>query len=707
MIYYPISALINAIASALVFIVVFIKNPRSDVNRAFCYFAFSVAFWSYCYFLWQISKNPDSALFWCRMLMAGAIFIPSTFLHFSVNLTGQSKEHSKRVLFWYIASIFFLIIDFTSFFIKDIRPRLYFQHWPSPGIAYTPFLAMFAFLTIYAHVLMYRSFQNISEAKRNQIKYVFLGTAIGFLGGSTNYLLWYDIPIPPIGNALVAIYVILVAYSIVKHRLMDIQLVIARSFILCCVYAAVLAVVAVLAYPMRPMLQALLGAKWYLAPVCVFVALSAAAPFAYLYYQQKHDQRRLGHQRAQLARLKQIISTAIEFNHEQLLKNIPAFLVQMYREDFDTEVEYAAIYLHDEKSGIYNLFSLKAKKGRPAVNAQMFKKDPIPDWFTEKGPDLARQGLLDEKYLKAVRYEDIEYYQSYQANPGLIRILEGLKASLRSFKADVCVSCFFNDSLLAFLLLGKKQKGSYTQEELDTFSLLAHDVAAAIKSGELRDDLEQNYVEAIHAIITALEERDSYTKGHSERVVKYSLLMAEELKDTFPYTRIFNFTDKVRRAALLHDVGKIGVPDSILLKSGKLTDEEFQTLKQHPQISLTILDSIRSLSEEIRDGIVSHHEKFDGTGYLKGSQGHRIPPIARIIAVADAYDAMTSSRPYRKAMSEEAAIQEINRCSGRQFDPNVVEAFNKVYAIENRHGDVAPPSNPFSFNGLQQRQNEI
>jgi HD-GYP domain-containing protein (c-di-GMP phosphodiesterase class II) len=430
---------------------------------------------------------------------------------------------------------------------------------------------------------------------------------------------------------------------------------------------------------MRPYLQTLLGTKWWLVPAIVFAALSLAAPFAYLYYQQKHDQKRMRRQRAQLARLKEITATSIEISHEQLLKNIPPFLMQMYREDFQADINYAAIYLWDKSQALYRLISSKTKKADVSLETNILKTDPIPSWFMEKGPYFAKQNLLDLNYLEAFKYEDIEYYQSKQTNRGLIQAIEILKGSLKASKADVCVSCFYKDKLLAFLLMGKKERGSYTQEELDTFSLLAHDISSNIRGGELRDELEQSYIDAISSIIIALEERDAYTKGHSERVVKYSVVVAEELKDVFPFTRIINLVDKVRRAALLHDVGKIGVPDSILLKPGKLTDEEFENLKRHPHTSLSILKNIKSLSEDIRDGIESHHDKYDGTGYGKGVKGHMVPPVARIIAVADTFDAMTSNRPYRNALPESAAITEINKVSGHQFDPKVVDAFNKAY----------------------------
>lgn len=238
MIFYPISALINAITSTIVCIIALIRNPRSRLNRSFCYFAASVAFWSYFYFLWQISRDPTAALLWCRILMAGAIFIPSTFLHFSVTLIKQREKYLKAIKSCYIISTLFLILDFTPFFIKDVRPRLFFPYWPTAGISYLPFLLVFFGLTLYAHILMFKQYQKLNGFERNQIKYVFIGTAIGFLGGSTNYPLWFDVPVLPVGNVLVAVYVFLVAFAIIKYRLMDIDLA-WRYGLSYCIYALV------------------------------------------------------------------------------------------------------------------------------------------------------------------------------------------------------------------------------------------------------------------------------------------------------------------------------------------------------------------------------------------------------------------------------------------------------------------------------------
>ncbi len=174
--------------------------------------------------------------------------------------------------------------------------------------------------------------------------------------------------------------------------------------------------------------------------------------------------------------------------------------------------------------------------------------------------------------------------------------------------------------------------------------------------------------QAITAIANTIDAKDPYTKGHSARVADYSICIAKKMDyDT-------NKTDNLYYTALLHDIGKIGVPDAILKKEGKLTDEEYEIIKQHPAIGGDILKSITIISE-IKEGAAFHHERYDGKGYNTGLKGDQIPLTARIIGVADAFDAMGSTRPYRKQRPLEYIISEIEKNSGTQFDPFIAQIF--------------------------------
>ncbi len=184
-------------------------------------------------------------------------------------------------------------------------------------------------------------------------------------------------------------------------------------------------------------------------------------------------------------------------------------------------------------------------------------------------------------------------------------------------------------------------------------------------------EVEEGYKITLEALVTALDAREHETHAHSQRVREYTSTLA----------RIMGLNDEeliqVGRGALLHDVGKIGVPDSILLKPGKLTDEEWVEMKRHPRIGYEILQNIKFLEPAARI-VLTHQERWDGKGYPDGLSGEDIPLGSRIFAVVDTLDAMTSDRPYRKAMSFATALAEVRRCSGTQFDPSVVEAFLSV-----------------------------
>ncbi|MBK9517335.1 MAG: response regulator [Anaeromyxobacter sp.] len=196
-------------------------------------------------------------------------------------------------------------------------------------------------------------------------------------------------------------------------------------------------------------------------------------------------------------------------------------------------------------------------------------------------------------------------------------------------------------------------------------------------------DLEDTYGTTLWALVAALDAREHEVSNHSQRVVRYTLAIARrmglaeaELPD-------------IGRGALLHDIGKIGIPDGILLKPAKLTDEEWQEMRRHPQIGFEILKAIPFLGLPA-DIVLSHQERFDGKGYPRGLAGEAIPLGARIFAIADTFDAMTSDRPYRKKTTVDAARAEVARCAATQFDPRCAEAFLAIPVAELE--DLARPT---------------
>ena len=205
---------------------------------------------------------------------------------------------------------------------------------------------------------------------------------------------------------------------------------------------------------------------------------------------------------------------------------------------------------------------------------------------------------------------------------------------------------------------------------------LANIVASGIEKYNLSSsrslmlrDLQELFYKTIKSISAALDAKDAYTHGHSMRVTLYSLMLAKTI-----YPNDERLLEQVEIAGILHDIGKISVPQNIICKPGKLTDEEFEIMKEHTICSEKLISNVKQWGE-VGKAVRAHHEKWDGSGYPDGLKGEEIPLVGRIVAIADTYDAMTSTRSYRNALTHEIAMIEIRNCKGIQFDPYLAEIF--------------------------------
>ncbi len=238
----------------------------------------------------------------------------------------------------------------------------------------------------------------------------------------------------------------------------------------------------------------------------------------------------------------------------------------------------------------------------------------------------------------------------------------------------IAVPLRIDTTLKGVLEVLNKKDGTFTEEDLDDLMSLSVLSAIAIDKAQAHRDLQELFEQSIRALVSALDARDPYTRGHSERVTQYSVLIATEMDLPQPDR------DRIRLSALLHDIGKVGVPDSVLLKESRLTDQEYEIIKQHPEIGYRVLKTMKRL-EPYLDGVRYHHERLSGRGYPLGLRGDAIPLDARIIAVADVYDALTSDRPYRRAFPPVKALQILIDGKGTEFDPHCVEAFERSFAV--------------------------
>ncbi|UYN92127.1 MAG: GAF domain-containing protein [Anaerolineales bacterium] len=268
---------------------------------------------------------------------------------------------------------------------------------------------------------------------------------------------------------------------------------------------------------------------------------------------------------------------------------------------------------------------------------------------------------------RTVLYEDISEHPDWLQLEGAQGVKSWIGAPL--IARGACIGVLTVDGYTA------KQ---FSQADADLVASFAIHAGIALENVRLFEEAQDAYLQTVSALASAIDVRDTYTSGHSQRLVDMAVetgrllgCTPEELVD-------------IKWGALLHDIGKIGVPDEILRKPSSLEQAELEVMRQHPEIGARIVEPVRNLAS-VAPIIRAHQERYDGTGYPDGLKGDQIPKIARIISVADAYVAMTDERVYRKARSKEEAIAELKRCSGSQFDPQVVEAFLQV--LDTCNGD--------------------
>ena len=306
----------------------------------------------------------------------------------------------------------------------------------------------------------------------------------------------------------------------------------------------------------------------------------------------------------------------------------------------------------------------------------------------EEKKDLFFEVALGEKgeTVKEVRLkvgEGIAGWVAEHSKP--LMVADVTKDSRHSIKVDdtsgyktkniMCVPVMVKEKVIGVLqAVNKLNNEHFSNEDLELFELLANQVAIAIENAILYEKIHTTFLEVSEALAESIEKRDPYTGGHTKRVLAYSMAIANYMKLNEEEM------EKLKIAAILHDIGKIGVEDKILRKKENLTEEEYQEMKKHPMVGVEILGHISQL-KDIIPGMRYHHERTDGKGYPNGLKGNNIPLIARIISVADTYDAMTTTRPYHNALSNSKAVAELKRCAGTQFDKNVVDAF--IDAFEN------------------------
>lgn len=348
---------------------------------------------------------------------------------------------------------------------------------------------------------------------------------------------------------------------------------------------------------------------------------------------------------------------------------------------YRVRVTHAAMLLRDPSQASYVLMISRGPGGLkvPEGFARMDKDNPLIRLFS----DRSQSECLTRGAFAVAQAKRLLCRKSYRQ---CLPQYEKVMYQMDIFAAQVAIPVYFRNDLLGVLMLGdKKNRRPFRNEELDFLVALSQDVAMALKNAELFKEVQlelkkrkQLFIDTTIALAAAIEAKDQYTRGHTNRVYLLSRQLAQRLQERHRREYPVAFMEQLEIAGLLHDIGKIGIPESILNKDGPLNEEERRKMQDHPSVGANILQPIKEL-ETVILGVKYHHERFDGKGYPEGLKGEQIPFIAAIISVADTFDAMTTNRPYRKGLSKEEAVQEIGRLKGEQFHPEVADVLVELW----------------------------
>jgi HD-GYP domain-containing protein (c-di-GMP phosphodiesterase class II) len=332
------------------------------------------------------------------------------------------------------------------------------------------------------------------------------------------------------------------------------------------------------------------------------------------------------------------------------------------------DVSYLNVFiLNDSKTEYILGRSIARVEGthRAVRHRNLGLQDPVIEYLVN-----TKEAFLTTEVNKAIAFELMEDRRTY---------LFSLRNRLIELGAEACVPFFLEDKLEIVFVLGKKKsEEEFSVREIELFSSLVDQSARVNYKFDLLKREIELFIKSIRKINDDLEIKDPYTRGHSDRVTQFSVIvgskMPEELQK-IPYGEI-----SLYYAAEFHDVGKIKVPDNILKKPSALTDEEYKIIKEHPYESMRMINAIEKwFGKGVLDAVLYHHQNYNGSGYPGGKKGDQINIIARILRVTDSFDAMISDRPYRKGMTHEKALSEIEKGRDSLYDPKVIDAFLDAY----------------------------
>jgi len=564
-----------------------------------------------------------------------------------ISFSLQRKVSFKLFSILYSIGLIFFSLCFIDgiFFIKK-------STGPVTNSYTSLFLLYSGYLFSVIIFLLFRMFNCIRKFKgiqRLQAIYIFLGV-LGF--GIFAFLMSFLLPMfgypqfALLDTCGTLFFVGLTAFAIVRHHLMGIDVVIKRSTIYTFMLIFVIGVYIATIFLFENVFQKFIGYYSLLSRIVAgFVIAITFLPI-----------------RNKLERIIDKVFFREKYESIKALNNLSQSLITILdlRDLMGTIVKEISQIMKVKKicllfqNGQKNTYQVKAYVGFENYirKVKLYNRNKLIYWLRKEKRVAVKEKLVEK-----------------DEDPGVAHVIK----QIERLEADLVIPLLFGNQMIGILTLGKKKSGDiYSLEDLSLLKSIGNQASIAFANAKSYDDLKKTYLGTIEAFIKSIEAKDRYTWGHSERVVEFALKIGIEMD--IPRDKI----ELLKYAGFLHDIGKIVIDRYILNKPSSLSKEEFEEIQLHPSVGKKIVSQVKFL-EEVGDIILHHHERWDGKGYPDKLKKNRIPLLSRILCVADAFDAMTSSRPYRSKRSYLEALKEIDKYKGTQFDPLICEYFVKSF----------------------------